>query len=389
MKVAFVVQRCGREVVGGAELHCLQIAQRMSEHWDTEVLTTCALEYTRWDNHYPPGPEEIDGTVVRRFRVDQPRDPQKFDRLSGELRLSVGHSSLKEEERWMRAQGPISTGLLDFIASHKHDYDAFIFFGYLYATSYFGLPLVQEKAFLAPLAHDEWPIYLGMWNRFFSLPRALIFNTSAERQFLRQRFRHLPLEGPVIGVGIEAPANPDPAAFRERYNIDDPFLLYVGRVDAAKGCAMMFEHFQSARAAGMLKHKLVLIGREVMPVPFDDDIIHLGFLSDDEKWNALAACDWLLMPSPNESLSIALLEAWSVGRPVVVNAACDVLVEHCRLAHGGLWHESFEEWAAALSLTSAPVADALGAQGRQYVQRNYAWARVEQDYLALLGSAKG
>lgn len=382
MKVAFVVQRCGREVVGGAELHCLQIAQHMARHWQTEVLTTCALEYTRWENFYPPGAEEIDGTLVRRFLVDQPRDPQKFDRMSGELRLSVGHSSLKEEERWMRAQGPLSTGLLDYIASHKHEYDAFIFFGYLYATSYFGLPLVQEKALLAPLAHDEWPIYLGMWNRFFSLPRALIFNTAAEREFLRKRFRHLPFDGPVIGVGIEPPAQIDSSPFRERYNIHDPFLLYVGRVDASKGCATMFEHFQAARASGFLKHKLVLIGREVMPIPFSDDIIHLGFLSDEEKWSALAACDWLLMPSPNESLSMALLEAWSVGRPALVNAQCDVLVEHCRAAHGGLWYESFEEWAAALSLSSPEMTGSLGRQGRAYVRQNYAWQRVEDDYLA-------
>ncbi len=382
MKVAFVVQRCGREVVGGAELHCLLVAQRMSKHWQTEVLTTCALEYTRWDNYYPPGPEEIDGTVVRRFRVDHPRDPEKFDRMSGELRLSVGHSSLKEEERWMRAQGPISTALLDFIASHKHEYDAFIFFGYLYATSYFGLPLVQEKAFLAPLAHDEWPIYLGMWNRFFSLPRGLIYNTNAERAFLRKRFRHLAFEGPVIALGIDPPAETQASAFRERYDLPDPFLLYVGRVDAAKGCASLFEYFRSARAAGTIKHKLVLIGREVMPIPFDDHIVHLGFVSDEEKWSALAACDWLMMPSPNESLSMALLEAWSVGRPALVNADCEVLVAHCRAAHGGLWYDGFEEWAAALSVTTAPVADALGSQGREYVQRNYAWERVEQDYLA-------
>ena len=353
----------------------------MSEHWQTEVLTTCAVEYTRWDNYYPAGAEEIDGTLVRRFRVDYPRNPETFDRMSGELRLNVGQTSLKEEERWMRAQGPMSTALLDFIASHKHEYDAFIFFGYLYATTYFGLPLVQEKAFLAPLAHDEWPIYLRMWNRFFSLPRGLLFNTVAEREFLRQRFPHRRFDGPVIGVGIEPPSHIDAAGLRERYGLSDPFLLYVGRIDASKGCGSLFEYFQRSRADGALKHKLVLIGREVMRIPFDENIVHLGFVPDDEKWAALAACDWLMMPSPNESLSMALLEAWSIGRPALVTADCEVLVAHCRGGKGGLWYSNYEEWVTALTLADEGTRGLLGCNARAYVAREYGWDRVENDYI--------
>ena len=58
MKVAFVVQRCGREVNGGAEKHCLQVATRMATQWQTEVLTTCALDYMTWDN-LPSRPEAM------------------------------------------------------------------------------------------------------------------------------------------------------------------------------------------------------------------------------------------------------------------------------------------------------------------------------------------
>ena len=353
----------------------------MSKHWQTEILTTCALEYTTWENHYPAGTEEVDGALIRRFLVDHPRDAKTFDRLSGPLSVQLGHAPLSKQEQWMRAQGPMSTPLFDFLAAHRDEYDAFIFFGYLYATTYYGLPLVREKAFLAPLAHDEWPIYLSMWDRLFAQPRALIFNTAAEREFLRQRFPTVRADGPVIGVGIEPPAETAGSEFRERYELAEPFLLYVGRVDAAKGCATLFEYFQRARADGALKHKLVLIGREVMPIPFDENILHLGFLPDEEKWGALSACDWLMMPSPNESLSMALLEAWIVGRPALVNAACDVLVAHCRAAHGGLWYRDYEEWLSALSFGDGKLLQALGRNARAYVEREYSWKRVESDYL--------
>src|SRR4051812_43919513 len=179
-RVAFVVQRCGLEVNGGAEFLCRQMAQRMSAHWQTEILTTCALDYMTWNNHYPAGTERLGSVAVHRFPVDRPRNVENFNRLSAELRSRQKDATLAEQENWVRVQGPLSDGLLDYLRDNKGSYDAFIFFGYLYATTYFGLPLVAEKAWLEPLAHDEWPIYFSFWDSFFRLPRGFIFNTNAE-----------------------------------------------------------------------------------------------------------------------------------------------------------------------------------------------------------------
>lgn len=387
MRVAFVVQRCGAEVNGGAEALCLQVAQRMSRHWQTEVLATCALDYMMWDNFYPPGNEEIGGTVIRRFPVDAPRDVAQFNRLSEKLRPRQSSATLAEQEEWMRMQGPVSSALLDFLRTHRHEYDAFIFFGYLYATTYFGLPIVAEKAWLAPFAHDEWTIYFPMWEEFFAHPRGLIFSTTFEQDFLRRRFPLLRLSGPVVGVGIDPPLAPDPKRFRARYRLEDPFLLYVGRIDESKGCGWLLDHFIRARQAGTIATKLVLIGTEVMPIPFHDDVIHLGFVDDEQKWDALAACDWLVMPSPHESLSMVLLEAWRADRPAIVTAESEVLVGHCRRAHGGLWYGNWEEFEKICRQIDAPTKDALGRQGHKYVTEFYSWDRVERDYLNLLATA--
>ncbi|MDQ6625854.1 MAG: glycosyltransferase family 4 protein [Verrucomicrobiota bacterium] len=380
MKVAFVVQRCGVEVVGGAESLCLQVAQHMSKYWQVEILTTCALDYTTWANHFPSGIGKIGDVAVRRFPVEKERDRQLFDQLSAQLAAPNGTTTLDEQEKWMRAQGPDAPSLVKFIDESSSSYAAFVFFGYLYAATYFGLPKVADKAWLAPLGHDEWTIHLNLWNTFFALPAGFIFQTREEKYFLEQRFPELPLNGPVIGTGVDAPAHSRPEDFRAKYNLQQPFLLYVGRVDAAKGCDCLFTYYQQARSEGRIDYQLVVIGPEIMPVPFHNDIVYLGVVSIQEKWDAMAAADWLVAPSPHESLSLSLLEGWAVGLPAVVSAASEVLVGHCRESNGGLWYESYTEWCAIFAVTEGTTRQQLGKQGQQYVRERYTWNAVEAAY---------
>jgi glycosyltransferase involved in cell wall biosynthesis len=358
----------------------------MATHWQTEVITTCALDYVTWQNWYPAGTEHVDGTTIRRFPVDQPRDPQRFDSLSDELCAKGAQATLDEQENWMRAQGPVSTQLWEYLKRERENYDAFIFFGYLYATTYFGLPIVRDKAFLAPLTHDEWPIYLNMWDCFMTLPKAIIFNSPEEKEFFKKRFSTYQGDDPIIGVGFDEASAPDPAAFRKKYSLTEPFLLYVGRVDESKGCREFIEWFIRLRRSETAPRKLLLIGREVMPIPYHPDIVHLGFVSEEEKWAAMAACDWLVNHSTYESLSMTILEAWLTERPCLVNGKSDVLVGHCQRSNGGLWYNTFNEWAAAIKTIDEPTKAALGQQGNDYVRRNYSWKRVEHSYLKLIGS---
>lgn len=83
----------------------------------------------------------------------------------------------------------------------------------------------------------------------------------------------------------------------------------------------------------------------------------------------------------NVRRSLRSWKAWAVGKPASVNGACDVLVAHCRAASGGLWYHSYEEWASGLRLATPPIRNGFGQRGRTYVEREYAWDRVEKDYL--------
>jgi glycosyltransferase involved in cell wall biosynthesis len=384
-RVAFVVQRCGVEVNGGAELLCRQVAERLAARWPTEVLTTCALDYTTWANHYPPGEEQLGDLVVRRFPVAHER-ARDFGRLSRRIRARKDRPNLDQQEEWMRKQGPWSPQLLAYVREHKADYDVFFFVTYLYPTTYFGLPLVADKALLIPTAHDEWPIHFALFDQMMQLPRGFVFLSPEERDFLRKRFPHSRLNGPVTGVAIDVPQHTNAAAFRAAHRIDGPYIAYVGRVDENKGVGELLRYFREyQRTSGDVNTRLVLVGKAAMRVPRSPGVHAVGFIDEQARWDAIAGCEALVMPSPNESLSIACLEAWALGKPVLANAHSEVLVGQCRRSQGGLCYADGKEFAAALQrLVGDPTLRlALGTQGRAFVEAHYQWPSILDAYCDL------
>ena len=382
-RIAFVVQRAGIDVNGGAEFLCLAVARAMSTIWDVEIITTCARDYSTWEDYYSPGVEELDGVTIRRFPVDEPRIATHFNRLSQRILPRLGVASLSEQEAWMKAQGPYSTPLLRYIEDHRDVYERFFFYTYLYATTYFGLPLVADKAVLVPFAHDEWPIHMPFWNEIFESVDSFVFSTPEELSFLRGRFPKANLKGPIIGIGIESPADPRGDRFRRRYGIDNPFALYLGRIDPSKGCDKMIDAFSRYKQLHHDDLMLVLVGRAAMDIPELPFLRAVGFVDETTKFDAIAAAEVALMPSALESLSIVLLESWSVGRPVLVTASSDVLVGQVQRANGGLWYGDDAEFTAALHMLRGHIGDQLGESGRAFVERDYRWSRITSDYEAL------
>jgi len=82
MKLAFIVQRCGNEIRGGAESVCLNLAKQLSRNFEIEILTTCAKDYVSWKNHYDEGTEILNDICIRRFKVDNERELEKFNKQS-------------------------------------------------------------------------------------------------------------------------------------------------------------------------------------------------------------------------------------------------------------------------------------------------------------------
>jgi len=101
-------------------------------------------------------------------------------------------------------------------------------------------------------------------------------------------------------------------------------------------------------------------------------------VEDAVRHALLAHTRALIVPSPYESLSIVLLEAWNHATPALVNAHCKVLQGQVRRANGGLYYRSSREFQEALSwlLSNDAGRRDLGEQGLAYVEREYRWPTV-------------
>jgi glycosyltransferase involved in cell wall biosynthesis len=383
VKLAVVVQRYGQAINGGAELHARYVAERLARHAEVEVLTTCATDYVRWRNALPPGEERINGVAVRRFRVKHEREPEVFRRRSD--RVFKEQHSLADELAWLDAEGPTSTALVGYVARHARSYDHLLFFSYRYYHAYHGARAASSRAILVPTAERDAAIGLAMFGPMFRGVRALMYNSPEERAMIQAAAGNHDVPGVVVGVGSDVPANPQTNRFRNKYDIRGPFAIYVGRIDRNKGCEQLFEHFQGYIRGVPGKLTLVLIGDSLLPIPEHKRIRHLGFLDEADKFDAMAAAELLIMPSFYESLSMVTLEAWALGRPVLVNGACDVLKGQCIRSNAGLYYADSREFAATLHAMERNrwLTGALGRNGRQFFKEHYDWPVIERKYLEM------
>ena len=370
-RIAIINQRYGLEVNGGSELHARVLAERLSAIYEVEVLTTCALEYTTWENHYSEGIEYINYIKVHRFPVDSPRTQKEFDSVSQRL-FDEEYGNRIVEEEWVDKQGPLSTKCIDYIKKSYDNYDAFIFVTYLYYLTVRGIPEVADKAILVPTAHDEPYVKFGVYKHVFKQPQAIVFNTEEEQIFIHNLFHNANIPWDIVGVGIDSPQNLNPRRFTEKYG---SYIIYVGRIDEGKNCHKLFQFFIEYKKRNNNNLKLLLMGKAVCEIPNHQDIIPLGFVSDEDKQDGMAGAEILVLPSEFESLSLVVLESMISGVPVVVNGKCEVLRGHCVKSNAGLYYKDYLEFEGAINylLANRDIYEVMSKNACRYVEENYQW----------------
>lgn len=389
MKVAYVVPRYGTEVRGGAETGARMLAEHLAAEpdFEVEVLTTCALDAITWRDELPEGTTDVNGVRVRRMASESGR-ADEFHPLWAVLRDAPDLASDEDMERWVDLQGPRSPALLR--AVETSDADVIVFYPYLYYPTVRGLPLVRERAIMHPAAHEEPALHLPIFDELFAQCRGFVFQTRSERAMVQERFGVATTPQVLMGLGVEEigeSEGADPRRARARVGLgDDPYLLYIGRVDDQKGTGLLWRAFQAYKRRRPGRLRLVLVGQVVDAPERDPDIVVTDMVDDAVKWGLLRGARVLVAPSPHEAFSITVVEALSAGAPVIVNAACAATREHCERSGAGMWFEDFAEFEAIVDRMTGDVDlyERMRSNGLRYVARRYRWPVILDRYRGFL-----
>ncbi len=387
MRVAFVCPRLHEPgTVGGAETLIYSLAMdAVGLGHDVEFLTTCAKNHFTWENELPEGAFQRDGMTVRRFPVNAGRDVDTFLRLQTEI-CRDGTLTPDEEDAWLRQSVNADT-LISYLQDNASSIDRVIAGPYLFGLIEAAARTAPEKMLLVPCLHDEPFARVGRIRDMFQMVRGFLFNTEPERRLAHRMFDLHPQTDAVVAMGI-APFTVDPEAFAKRTGIKGDYVVYSGRREPLKGTPILVDYLDCFRQRTGRDVKLVMTGSGPVEIPttLAPHFYDLGFVSEQEKREAMAGAVAFCHPSVNESLSIVILEAWLAGTPALVHAKGEVLRWQCESSNGGLWFANYPEFEEMLLfyLDHPDAAARMAEQGRAYTLAKYAPEAVRTRFQAAL-----
>lgn len=386
-KIGFVIPWYDEDIPGGAEMELREVATHLQRAgMDVEILTTCVREFSAdWnENYYSAGTAVVEDIAVRRFPVRR-RDTAAFDRVNRRL-MEGQHLSLQEEKTFVEEMVN-SPQLYEYLKDASDDYALYVFIPYMFGTTYYGMQACPEKSVLIPCFHDEAYLYLRLFRQAYIQARGIIYNAMPEMELANKVYDFTTTEQICMGIGMDTNICANADAFRKAYRIQKPFLLYAGRKDAGKNVHTLLRYFAEYKQRhGDSDLQLVLIGGGSIEIPASvrDDVYDLGFVSRQDKYDAMAAAELLCQPSHNESFSLVIMESWLCGRPVLVHSQCAVTRDFARRANGGLYFRNYFEFEGCVQyiLTHPEQARTMGQNGGAFVRENFDWDVIVEKYRA-------
>ncbi len=246
---------------------------------------------------------------------------------------------------------------------------------------------------LTPVHHPRWVgWFYHAYIRLYREADAVIALTQAERQTLaalgvaEERIH-------VTGMGPDLSARYDAEAFRARYGINGPMVLFVGQ-------KFPYKNYEAVLGAAPLvwarwpDTRFVFIGprtrdsKRVFAARSDPRVVELGAVGLEEKTSALAACDMFCMPSSQESFGGVFVEAWTMGKPVIggdIPAVREVIAEGVDGFLVPPDPATIADRIVAL-LGDPAMAQRMGKAGRQKALANFTWDKLAAKTLAVYES---
>ncbi len=220
------------------------------------------------------------------------------------------------------------------------------------------------------------------------LCRTVFVPTEAVKQDLKQLVGFQDSQVVVTGWALDKSLIPPET--KSTSSPEHPYLLFIGRLESKKNVAILIEAFQRFHATHP-DWRLMLIGKPghgyetIEPLLHHPNIIQRGYVTNEEKWEALRQATALVIPSKEEGFSFPMLEAFQAGIPVIASDILplrDVGGEACvyvSLDKANGFSEAFE----VLAGNKLPVSTLI-EQGRKRLQK-YQWSEVaRQVWQALL-----
>jgi glycosyltransferase involved in cell wall biosynthesis len=375
-RLAFIIPRYGLNILGGAESLTRGFAERLvQESWYVEVWTTCAQDYRTWQNVYPTGLEMLNGVIVQRFPA-QLGSALYNEEISPKAGSSFPFTP-EAQYHWFD-QGMHSPQLYHYLLEYGESFDHLIFIPYSFGLICYGASIYPERSIIWPCLHSDPSAYFEPVRVILSRAKGILLNSNAEKRLLCQELQIKNPRCQVVGYGLEATAGVAQRFYEHYPHLKAPFILYAGRLEKAKNVHLLIDYFLDYTETYPTGFNLVFIGNGPITVPSHPHLFHLGYLSEQDKHDAYAAATILCQPSVYESFGITLMEAWVNETPVLVHRACQVTMEHCLAAQGGLYFGDEFEFKEALDflLTHPDTTTQLGQNGRNYVETNYSWSQV-------------
>ena len=374
-RIAFVVQRFGRDVSGGAEMFARMYAELLAPFYDITVLTTTSKTLD-WDNELSVNSRGNGDYQVLRFPPRHPRNYQQWDRASAQA-----FAGEIDYEEWQVHHGPHVPELSDYLETYAGDYDLIVNWTYIFATSTYP-PKVRGRVPIVnvPFFHDEMWFHMPGCGANALRYDANIYQTQAEKDLAEGNIEGIARKRSItLGAGVEEGVLDNVGEANTQSPLDEPYIVYVGRIEKSKGVLELVGQFRAFKTQSGSALKLVVIGRaRDCEIDADEDIILPGFISEQQKAVYIKHALCLVNPSHFESFSLVLLESWSLGRPVMVTSRCAATTGQVERSGGGIVYKNQRDFAWALETleTDAALAARLGANGRDFYQTNYRWSAL-------------
>lgn len=190
--------------------------------------------------------------------------------------------------------------------------------------------LEQQIADLFPIKHLKKRLFWFCLGRFVcDFSQSVIFLSTEEMgnsTSFKTRARKDVIQYGIAGYSARLAGRPQ--ADRSSQFSTSRYLLYLGRLDKKKGCAILLDAFMMSAhqhgyslvfcgpdQCGFQKEALARYGSntEMCRVKF------VGFVDDRRKWELLQDCEAFVLSSYRENFGTAVAEALSCGTPVVIS----------------------------------------------------------------------